>query len=143
MHIDLFAPRRGRPAPIDLIEVGDCWEWQGNRSLEYGYGRVGYGGRVHLAHRLFYEALVGPIPEGLQLDHLCRNPPCVNPDHLEPVTMQENIRRGAPGAWEGRKRQTHCKNGHPFDGGTPGHRRCSICRRSITQRYEAKRRERR
>lgn len=135
---DLFA-RRGRagelPAVVDMVVVGDCWEWQGNVSTD-GYGRVEIDGRAWLVHRLFYEALVGPIPDGLQIDHLCRNRSCVNPDHLEPVTMQENIRRGAPGAWERRQRRTHCKKGHRYDGHDGVKRYCSVCRRNSKRRYE-------
>jgi hypothetical protein len=72
-----------------------------------GYGHLSRGGKSAgnvLAHRVVYEALVGPIPEGLTLDHLCRVRACVNPDHLEPVTLAENFSRG--------NRKTHCKNGH-------------------------------
>jgi len=69
-----------------------CWEWQGCLD-RYGYGRVTIGGAVTAAYRMAYEAHVGPIPNGLEIDHLCRNPRCVNPEHLEPVTAAENLRR--------------------------------------------------
>jgi hypothetical protein len=75
---------------------GDCWEWTGYTDQD-GYGRVGVGRRVDQrtipAHRYAWELMVGPIPEGLEIDHLCFNRPCVNPDHLEPVTHTENMRR--------------------------------------------------
>ena len=70
---------------------GECWFWLGNVD-EYGYGRV--GGRKRRAHRVWFELVRGPIPAGMDLDHLCRNRRCVRPDHLEIVTRQENIRRG-------------------------------------------------
>lgn len=70
-----------------------CWVWTGYRD-KLGYGRFSYGEMRGMAHRAYYEAHAGPVPDGLELDHLCRNPACVRPDHLEPVTHQENIRRG-------------------------------------------------
>lgn len=70
-----------------------CWEWQGERTPD-GYPRIWIDNQRHEAHRVYFERHVGTIPDGLQLDHLCRNPPCVNPGHLEPVTIGENVRRG-------------------------------------------------
>jgi hypothetical protein len=70
-----------------------CWIWQGHLN-HHGYGATGVGGRGILAHRAFYEELVGPIPDGMELDHLCANEACVNVEHLEPVTKAENIFRG-------------------------------------------------
>lgn len=90
-----------RPSLIDRLMAKvskdaetSCWTWTGHRDPK-GYGRFCEGGRgnTRLAHRVAYAALVGPIPDGLDLDHLCVNPPCVNPAHLEPVTHEENIRR--------------------------------------------------
>lgn len=75
-----------------VVESG-CWEWQ-RPTNERGYGRAYINGRGVRAHRYMYEKLKGPIPNGLVLDHLCGNPGCVNPDHLEPVTNAENLRRG-------------------------------------------------
>ena len=76
---------------------GDCWIWTGCR-IRHGYGRIsGPGRKPLLAHRVAYELTYGPIPDGLELDHLCRNPSCVRPDHLEPVTHLENVRRGDKG----------------------------------------------
>ncbi len=70
-----------------------CWEWLGGTSRGYGWGR--FDGANRVVHIYYYERLVGPVPSGLQLDHLCRNRRCCNPDHLEPVTQIENLRRGA------------------------------------------------
>lgn len=91
-----------------FVEAADtgCWEWQ--RSLfPNGYGYIKHDGRGRGAHRVAYEVLVGPIPEGLELDHLCRNRRCVNPEHLEPVTKAVNQQRqGAE--------KTHCPRGHEY-----------------------------
>jgi hypothetical protein len=88
---------------FEKIDVGDCWNWTASTDGK-GYGQVALGRnggkqRLGRAHRVVYELLVGPIPEGLTLDHLCKNIICVNPDHLEPVTMGENVRRAEPGRW--------------------------------------------
>jgi hypothetical protein len=89
-----------------------CWLWQG--SLRSGYGRFrGGAGPLVTAHRYAYRLLVGPIPEGLVLDHLCRNGACVNPAHLEPVTQRENLRRGT-GFNATNAAKTHCPAGHPY-----------------------------
>src|SRR5678815_2102759 len=84
-------------------EPGSCWPWSGFiSSLGYGQYRRLY--KNYMAHRLIYEHLVGPIPQGLELDHTCKNRRCVNPSHLEPVTHLENIRRGR----SYRRERTHC-----------------------------------
>lgn len=81
-----------KPRYLIEPETG-CWIWQ--RLVDkHGYGQLREGGKGYLAHRYYYERVIGPIPEGMQLDHLCRNRKCVNPDHLEPVTNTENQRRG-------------------------------------------------
>jgi hypothetical protein len=93
--------------------TGECWTWTSVQRR--GYGRFWLNGRYEEAHRIAFGLINGAIPEGLTLDHLCRNRSCVNPAHLEPVTMRENLMRGAsPSAVNAQK--THCLRGHPFDG---------------------------
>jgi hypothetical protein len=127
---DLLIPRLRSKIRVTVT----CWEWTG--SLREGYGRVYLGrNRLGQAHRVVYEALVGPIPEGMDLDHLCRNPCCVNPAHLEPVTRRENLIRGDTHIARNVKK-THCPKGHPYSGdnlyiyqGKEFGRQCQICRR--------------
>jgi hypothetical protein len=117
-----------------VMESG-CHEWTASRSPE-GYGRFYLNGRPNQAHRVSYELFVGPIPEGLELDHLCRNRACVNPEHLEPVTRAENNARGESVS-KYHALKTHCPKGHPYelvgvqyrkDGATKGpQRRCKPC----------------
>jgi hypothetical protein len=104
-------PRRPRPAAdrfwekVRESEAG-CWLWTGYTHGGYGKFAVAYAKNKY-AHRFAYEALVGEIPEGLDLDHLCRVRNCVNPEHLEPVTRAENIRRAVALI-------THCPHGHAY-----------------------------
>ena len=110
-----------------------CWAWLG--SLANGYGSITIGGRTVSAHRVAFELAHGTIPVGLTIDHLCRNKLCVNPAHLEAVTMRENTLRGS-GRSAVNARKTHCQNGHPLVGqnvrielsrwGFPS-RRCRAC----------------
>lgn len=106
-----FKPRKKKYNHIDdLLDTyvperitDTCWIWIGHQN-DHGYGRGNFNGRQTQAHRLIYEVLVGDVPLGLELDHLCRNRLCVNPAHMEPVTHQENVRRA--------KFKTHCVRGH-------------------------------
>jgi hypothetical protein len=117
-----------------------CWEWLACRNA-FGYGvlKPPSFDKLMLAHRYTYELLVGPIPDGLQLDHLCRNRGCVNPAHLEPVTNRENCQRGQAGAFY--RNKTHCPQGHPYDETNTyrtsvGGRMCKAC---ITRRSKERR----
>lgn len=115
-------------AKVQADEHG-CWIWSGARNGG-GYGSLGRGGRTLCAHRYAYETLIGPIPAGLHIDHLCRVRACVNPAHMEPVTSHVNMLRGiAPAALNAAK--THCKNGHAFSPDntlwSQGKRTCRVC----------------
>lgn len=88
---------------------GGCWLWLGTESATYG--QFWRAGRMHGAHRVAYEALVGPVPDPLELDHKCRVRCCVNPAHLEPVTHLVNVRRGI----HRNTAKTRCPAGHPYD----------------------------
>lgn len=106
-----------------------CWLFLGG-ARGVGYGGAWSAGSMRQAHRLMYEALRGPIPLGMHLDHLCRTRCCVNPAHLEPVTPQVNTARGHP--WHRLANRTHCKRGHPFSGDNltmrqSGARACKAC----------------
>jgi len=118
----MSAPMTPERFVLRTKQVGDCWEWQGERVR--GYGRTWRTGERILAHRYSYETFVGPIPPGLEIDHLCRNRACVLPAHLEAVTRQENIRR---------TRRATCKNGHTRKERLDGTRLdCAACRRKPT-----------
>lgn len=105
-----------------------CLIWQG--ATTEGYGRINLNGSLRLAHRVAYEAAVGPIPEGMSLDHLCRVRACINPAHLEPVTSRTNTLRGV-GVTAVNARKTHCDRGHEFTEANTrlrgGRRYCRAC----------------
>lgn len=124
------------------VDAAGCWVWVGPVNFG-GYGRITLNGKTAMVHRLLYEHHAGPIPAGLQLDHLCRNRPCCNPQHLEPVTSRENSLRGiGPAAMHAA--QVNCVNGHPL---TPdnllresGKRRCRECNKARCRKASARRR---
>jgi hypothetical protein len=119
------------------FETG-CWNWAGHLNAK-GYGRI-RNGRYIMAHRVAYEFWFGPIPTGLQLDHLCRNRACINPAHLEPVTSRENTMRSpiAPAALCAAK--THCPGGHEYsDDNTIRRNGRRFCRACAQQRNAARR----
>lgn len=120
-----------------------CWLWEmGTNSKGYGQFSPTRGECVK-AHRAVYEFMIGPVPEGMHIDHLCRNPGCVNPYHLEPVTPQENQRRGKTVALF--CEPTHCKKGHAFGDGNPygttvgkyekPRGQCSVCLTAIRKKW--------
>lgn len=104
------APEARFASSYEVAESG-CWQWTGALRGS-GYGGFPDGRKTYRAHRWAYEHFVGPIPEGLELDHLCRNKLCVNPAHLEPVTRLVNIQRRVP--FLNMPKKTHCKHGHAF-----------------------------
>lgn len=151
-HLDL---RGGRASVADRlirlsVDRGDCRVWIG-KLTEGGYGYIRVGARSLRAHRVSYETFVGPIPEALELDHLCRNPACIKPGHLEAVTHAENIARSwsyKTAGLDTPSSATHCINGHertpentrerprPNDP-TKIRRTCRVCDREAVQQRRA------
>lgn len=133
----------------EVTAPGPCWLWTGAASKGRGsafYGRVQFDGKTCITHRVIYELLVGPIPDGMQLDHLCRQTLCCSPNHLEPVTGKTNCERGT------RATRTHCvKAGHPLSGDNlriqvdqngREHRVCRACNRETSAAWQLARAER-
>jgi HNH endonuclease len=124
------------------VRKGDgCWIWAGSNDGTHGYGHVTIRGKNVKAHRIAYVLCVGDIPEGLTIDHLCRTPACVNPTHLEPVTVGENTLRGLaiPTNVARRRARTTCRKGHPYDSENTtvdrrGWRGCRICTNEAKRR---------
>ena len=117
----------------------ECWLWLTATNLN-GYGRFRLNGKTRLAHRVAYEFVVGEIPEGLQLDHLCRVRLCVNPAHLEPVTCLKNNHRGLSGV--SNRSKTHCPQGHAYDSSNTyvdklNRRYCKACRKARMKEWHA------
>ncbi len=126
----------------------DCWLWEGSMRRD-GYGQFSVGGRSNrrqmMPHRIAYEMIIGPIPVGKILDHLCRVRHCVNPRHLEPVTNRENVLRG-DGVTARNARKTHCPQGHPLAGHNlvptflrMGARKCRRCHAETDTRARERR----
>ena len=122
---------------IKLCDSG-CREWQAQIG-NHGYGVFYAQNKCMLAHRYSYEATLNDIPAGYQIDHLCKNRKCVNPEHLEPVTQTENIARGNAGKYL--KDKTHCRNGHEYAGenllivNNGKSRACRICVNKSRKKY--------
>lgn len=128
-------------AKVQRADGDGCWLWTGYVSGNgYGRFRKNHADPSQAAHRLTYELEVGPIPEGHDLDHLCRVRACVRPSHLEPVTRSENLARGDAGGWQ--RNKDRCDNGHPFTEENtyrrkdrPNRRECRTCRRDARRRF--------
>jgi hypothetical protein len=128
------------PVPTHRPDLGRCWLWTGSTRSTPPYGQFRVGSmtdgtrRVMPAHQFSYEVVNGPVPPHRQIDHLCRVPLCVNPDHLEAVTQRTNILRGtSPSAAHAAR--THCPQGHPYDlvntyFRPDGSRDCRACQRT-------------
>lgn len=134
----LYVRRGKNPVPVgerfwlkaDMTGGPDaCWPWLAGR-YRTGYGTIHINQRPRQAHRVAYELAVGPIPDGLTIDHLCRNRLCVNPAHLEPATLTVNVLRGSGPASLNLRKLT-CPRGHPYSHrrwvGTHWSRRCRTC----------------
>jgi hypothetical protein len=129
-------------ARVDVYQPAGCWEWRGAIGPD-GYGKISFvcadgKSRVYKAHRLVYDLLIGDFSPDLAIDHLCRNRSCVNPDHLQQVTLGENTRRGyAPSlVWH---RVGVCRYGHnDYRIERDGERNCRICGRDAQRRYRAR-----
>lgn len=155
----LSSNRRGSPEHIAIIRSGrdltgeerfwrlvdkrgpeDCWLWLGGTGGGHPRGRFwggkDFGAKLFYSHRIAWGMLVGPIPDGLVIDHLCKNGLCQNPAHMRLVTQYVNVTENSDSAWALNKAKTHCKHGHPLSGENlrqdlrgRGHRNCRECSR--------------
>ena len=128
-----------------ILRTATCWLWTGAVQSR-GYGSVGIGGKTYLAHRVAYERFVGPIPEGLTINHLCGVKRCVNPAHLECVTLADNNAHARATGLMGpstlslaNAAKTHCPSGHPYAGDNlytdpKGQRFCRTCKRQASRK---------
>ena len=134
----------GRPSIAERFKAkvahadNGCWIWLAGNDGKYGVFYTGGTPKNVKAHRFSYELHIGPIPQGLDLDHLCRTKLCVNPAHLEPVTRSENLRRAVP--FNSYPKKSHCPQGHPYSGdnlivAATGESLCRACRREHSRRY--------
>ncbi|KKL99549.1 hypothetical protein LCGC14_1813320 [marine sediment metagenome] len=125
---------------VKYLKMADgCWHWVAQIAPN-GYGRMQMGLKADLAHRVSYTLHKGPIPEDAQIDHLCRVRKCVNPDHLEAVTCQENLLRGETRAAENAAKVI-CVNGHDLTDSwirSNGARQCRQCNRDAQKRHYSK-----
>lgn len=133
MQVHPFADLPPRLAKKIRIDENGCWRWVAGKFQISGYAAFWWEGTNRLGHRFVYELLVGPIAEGLQLDHLCRVRDCVNPAHLEPVTARENALRSPITRQSINVAKTHCPQGHPYSGENLyvkpcGRRVCRTCK---------------
>ncbi len=127
---------------ITMEPNSGCWLWLKGHNKKF-YGTVGENGICKYVHRVTYEHFVGPIQEGLVLDHKCRVTLCCNPAHLRPMTIYENAALGDPNRWM--RERTTCPNGHAYTEDTTirterGGRRCAVCKNEYRQRKNAKER---
>lgn len=132
--------------------TSDCWLWLSTKQQDgYGYYAVNENGKRwgKCAHRIAYELVIGPIPDGLVLDHLCDNKSCVNPAHLEPVTQAVNLLRSKKTVNSINAAKTHCKHGHEFTSENTyiapsvGTRHCKTCIKRRSKQYQNKRKKER
>lgn len=135
-----FWPKVDKNGPVSDFapHLGPCWIWTAGKN-RVGYGKFSIMYDTVPAHQFAYRTLVGPVPAGLQLDHLCMVPACVNPSHLEPVTFAENVGRSPKHP----RNKTHCKHGHPLSGDNlmrlkcRNERVCKTCSSNRKKRYAA------